>query len=87
MAMPVRECEPLGVPDGGGLVGCCAREGSVADGGAEPARGCELLGIPVHVAELLGIGAPADVGEPLKDRAAELLGVELKVIGIKLDYH
>ena len=41
--------------------------------------------IPVRVAELLSIGAPADVGEPLKDRAAELLGVELKVIGIKLD--
>ena len=42
--------------------------------------------IPVRVAELLSTGAPA-VGEPLKDRAAELLGVELKVIGIKLDYH
>ena len=41
--------------------------------------------IPVRVAELLSIGAPADVGEPLKDRAAGLLGVELKVIGIKLD--
>ena len=56
----------------------------------------ELLGVPLRVAEPLGVDVPVEVGVVLDDREAELLGVPLRVaellgvdvpveVGVELD--